>query len=105
MNCANTKISLDFEKLGSKLFVFLKDNKIENSIISSNNNSLTNLQLEKFLHGVQLKSYNFGIYKTITSSKDLTFNLKVVGNNFKKTNLIRNKLNALLEDFSTEIQF
>ena len=97
VNCANTKISLDFEKLGSKLFVFLKDNKIENSIISSNNNSLTNLQLEKFLHGVQLKSYNFGIYKTITSSKDLTFNLNVVGNNFKKTNLIRNKLNALLE--------
>ena len=31
------------------------------------------------------------------TSKDLTFNLNVVGNNFKKTNLIRNKLNALLE--------
>ena len=29
-----SKISLDFEKLGSKLYAFLKENKIENSIIS-----------------------------------------------------------------------
>ena len=28
VNCTTSKISLDFEKLGSKLFSFLKDNKI-----------------------------------------------------------------------------
>ena len=33
VNCTNSKISLDFEKLGSKLYAFLKDFKIENSII------------------------------------------------------------------------
>ena len=63
VNCTNSKISLDFEKLGSKLYVFLKDNKIENSILRVSGNSLTNVQLEKILHGMQLKSYDFSIYK------------------------------------------
>ena len=97
VNCVHAKISLEFEKLGSKLFVFLKDNKIENSTINSNNNSLSNVQLEKILHGLQLKSYNFGIYKTIESKKELNINLNVVENNFKKENLLRNKLSALLK--------
>ena len=44
--------------------MLLKDLKIENSIISEINNSLTNVQLEKILHGAQLKSYEFEIYKT-----------------------------------------
>ena len=97
VNCINAKISLDFEKLGSKLFVFLKDNKIESSAINYNNNTLSNVQLEKVLHGVQLKSYNFGLYKTMKSKKDFIINLNVVGKNLKKTNLLRNKLNALLQ--------
>ena len=68
VNCTNSKVSLDFEKLGSKLFVFLKENKKENSFINVENNSFTNVQLEKFLHGAQLKSYNFNLYKTDTVS-------------------------------------
>ena len=96
VNCINSKISIDFEKLGSDLYVFLKDNKIENSIISDKNFSLTHVQLEKILHGVQLKSYNFSIYKT-GKKNDLNINLSVVGNSNKKSNLLRNKLNALLE--------
>ncbi len=95
VNCANSKVSLDFEKLGSKLYIFLKDNKIENSIINSRDNSLTSIQLEKVLHGIQLKSYNFTIYKT-DKKKNLGINLYIVGNDNKK-NLLRNKLNALLE--------
>ena len=64
VNCLNIKISLDFEKLGSKLYEFLKTNKVENSIIINNYNSLKSVQLEKILHGLQLKSYNFDLYKT-----------------------------------------
>ena len=64
VNCTKSKLSLDFEKIGSKLYEFLKNNKIENSIINLSNNSLTNIQLEKILHGLQLKSYNFDIYKS-----------------------------------------
>ena len=96
INCSHAKLSLDFEKLGSSLYNFLKDNKIENSFISSSKNILTNTQLEKFLHGAQLKSYNFNIYKSENKKKAL-INLNVVGNDTKNTNLLRNKLNALLE--------
>ena len=69
VNFKNSKVSLDFEKLGSKLFVFLKENKKENSFINLENNSFTNVQLEKFLHGAQLKSYNFNLYKTDKKKK------------------------------------
>ncbi len=96
VNCTKSKISLEFEKLGSKLFEYLKANKIENSIIIENNNTLTNVQLEKILHGFQLKSYNFNIYKT-ENKKNEIINLSVVGINAKKSNLLRNKLNALLD--------
>ena len=96
VNCTKSKVSLDFEKLGSKLFVFLKENKKENSFINVENNSFTNVQLEKFLHGAQLKSYNFNLYKT-DKKKNVNINLSVVGRNVKQKNLLRNKLNALLE--------
>ncbi len=97
VNCTNSKNSLDFEKLGSKLYIFLKNNKVENSFINENSNFLTSIQLEKILHGLQLKSYNFDIYKTDKKKEDFIINLTIVGANTKKTNLLRNKLNALLK--------
>ena len=100
MNCANAKFYLDFEKLGSKLYLFLKDNKIDNSKIIESNNSLTGNQLEKILHGAQLKSYDFSLYKTNKKNKDSEINLNVFIRSFKKTNLLRYKLKALLESFS-----
>ena len=96
VNCTKSKTSLDYEKLGSNLFLFLKNNKIENSFFETNFSKITNIQLEKFLHGAQLKSYEFNVYKT-DKSKNLTTNLYVVGYKSKKTNLLRNKLNSLLE--------
>ena len=96
VNCTNSKTSLDYEKLGSKLFLFLKNNKIEKSFFETNLSKITNIQLEKFLHGAQLKSYEFNVYKT-DKSKNLTINLYVVGHKSKKTNLLRNKLNSLLQ--------
>ncbi len=96
VNCTKSKTSLDYEKLGSNLFLFLKNNKIENSFFETNLSKITNIQLEKFLHGAQLKSYEFNVYKT-DKSKNLATNLYVVGHKSKKTNLIRNKLNSLLE--------
>ena len=97
VNCTKFKLSLDYEKIGSKLFEYLKNNKIENSFISFLNNSLTNIQLEKILHGAQLKSYDFSIYKTDKKKKQLKIKLSILGNGIKKTNILRNKLNALLE--------
>ena len=51
VNCIKSKTSLDYEKLGSKLYIFLKNNKIEKSFFVSNSSFLTNVQLEKLLHG------------------------------------------------------
>ena len=96
VNCTKSKTSLDYEKLGSNLFVFLKNNKIEKSFFETNLSKITNIQLEKFLHGAQLKSYEFNVYKT-DKSKHFRTNLYVVGDKSKKTNLLRNKLNSLLE--------
>ena len=96
VNCINSKSSLDYEKLGSNLYLFLKNNKIDNSFLEANVSLITSVQFEKFLHGAQLKSYDFDFYKT-DKSKNVTTNLCVVGNKYKKTNLLRNKLNSLLE--------
>ena len=96
VNCTKSKTSLDYEKLGSNLFLFLKNNKIEKSFFETNLSKISNTQLDKFLHGAQLKSYEFNVYKT-DKSKNLTIQLYVVGHKLKKTNLLRNKLNSILE--------
>ena len=76
VNCVKSKTSLDYEKLGSNLFLFLKNNKIEKSFFETNLSKITNTQLEKFLHGVQLKSYEFNVYKT-DKKKNITTNLYI----------------------------
>ncbi len=96
VNCLKTKTSLDFEKLGSKLYIFLKNNRIDKTFFLSNSSFLTNVQLEKLLHGAQLKSYEFNVYKT-NNKKNETNDLYIVGDKSKKSNLLRNKLNSLLE--------
>tara|TARA_A100001388_G_scaffold33951_1_gene21720 strand:+ start:1100 stop:2536 length:1437 start_codon:yes stop_codon:yes gene_type:complete len=96
VNCMKSKTSLDYEKLGSDFYIFLKNNKIEKSYLLSNTSHFTNIQLEKFLHGAQLKSYEFDLYKT-DKSKSVVNQLYIVGEQTKKTNLLRYKLNALLE--------
>ena len=96
VNCTKSKTTLDYEKLGSELYVFLNNNKIENSFIDTNKYILTDVQIEKFIHGAQLKSYDFNLYKS--DKKDTSIlSLSVIGNKFKKKNQLRNKLNALLE--------
>ena len=96
VNCMKSKTSLDYEKLGSDFYIFLKNNKVEKSYLLSNTSHLTNIQLEKFLHGAQLKSYEFDLYKT-DKSKSVVNQLYIVGEQTKKNNLLRYKLNALLE--------
>ncbi|MDA9721297.1 leucyl aminopeptidase [Candidatus Pelagibacter sp.] len=96
VNCLNTSTTIDFEKLGSKLYEFLKNNKIEKTFINSNIISLTNNQFEKFLHGAQLKSYEFNLYKS-DKLKKLSITLHILGKKFQKNNLLRIKLSALLD--------
>ena len=96
VNCIKLKTTTDYENLGSQLYNLLTNNMIEKSFIDTNQTTITNVQLEKFLHGLELKSYNFDAYK----SKDLkkkNIIFKIIGKKFKKNNLLRNKLKAVLD--------
>ncbi len=96
VNSMSSKTSLDYEKLGSQLYIFLKNNKINKLFLLPNLSDLTSVQLEKFLHGAQLKSYEFNVYKT-DKAKNETISLFIVGDKFKKANLLRKKLESILE--------
>ncbi len=69
INCIKTTTSKDYEKIGSKLFDYLKNNKKEKSYIESDKNNINKINLEKVLHGAKLKSYNFDIYKSNNKKK------------------------------------
>ena len=92
INCIDNKNSSDFENIGSKLFEFLSNNKIENACFNLNLTKITNPQIERILHGATLKSYSFEIYKTKKNIKKL-IKINVVGK-YNKSNL-KVKLNAL----------
>ena len=96
INCKKLKISSDYENIGSKLFDYLNKNKIENSYIDISKIDINLTQLEKVIHGVKLKSYSFNIYKS-NNKKNKNFHLNIVGIQTTKSNLLRKKLDALLE--------
>ena len=54
------------EKLGAQFYDFIKANNINDVlIIGSNFKSVSNkIEFESFLHGSELKSYEFNLYKT-----------------------------------------
>ncbi len=74
---------LDFEKLGARFFDYLKKNEISNVYINVKKletlNSKKTIFLNSFIHGAELKSYEFNLYKTKIKSKNI--------------NLFLNKLN------------
>ena len=71
INCIDQKKSSDFENIGSKLFDFLSNYKIENTFINLSSLKITNVQIERILHGLKLKSYSFDIYKTKKNTEKL----------------------------------
>ena len=96
VNCKKLTMSTDYENIGSKLFDYLKKNKIDNSFIDISKIDITHIQLENVIHGAKLKSYNFNIYKS-NDKKNKNINLNVVGKQLIKSNILRKKLDALLE--------
>jgi len=96
VNCKKLSKTTDYENIGSKLFEYLKKNKIENSYIDISKVDIKHNQLEKVIHGAKLKSYNFNIYKS-NKNKNKYINLNVVGKQMVKSNTLRKKLDALLD--------
>ncbi len=96
VNCKNSSLSFEYENIGSKLFEYLKNNKLENSFIDTNRVNISNIQLEKIIHGAKLKSYKFDIYKS-KNKKNKNITLNIVGKQMVKSNTLRKKLDAILE--------
>ena len=92
----NKNDSQQAEKLGAKFYDYIKSNDIDNLLIlGSSATSIKNkIKLEEFLHGAELKSYEFNLYKTKKKNKIINFNI------LKSKNIInqktRSKLNAIL---------
>ncbi len=101
VNCKKMSKSSDYENIGSKLFDYLKKNKIDISYIEFDKTDFTQEQLEKVIHGAKLKSYIFNIYKS-NNKNNKNINLYVVGKHISKSNSLRKNLDALLDGvFST----
>ena len=84
------------EKIGAKFYDYVKNNAVNNvSIFGSNFSSVINeIEFESFLHGAELKSYEFDLYKSKKNNKIINFNILIQKNkNNKET---KKKLNALL---------
>ena len=82
-------ISNDVENAGSLFYDHIKTNKINNlSIIVPNNSKI---DVNEFIHGAKLKSYEFNIYKSL--KKEETYNIKIISN--KKISNLKTKLKKL----------
>jgi len=85
------------ERLGAKFYDHIKKNEIENILIlgSSQPSVKNKIKFDEFLHGAELKSYEFNLYKTRKNKKIINFNV------LKSKNIINEKqkykLDALLK--------
>ncbi len=71
----NKLTATDNEKKGANFYNYLKSNLIFNVTFLTNNTNATQSNnktfIEEFLHGMQLKSYNFNKYKTKHEEKKI----------------------------------
>ena len=90
--------SLDFEKKGADFFDFIKSNQLTQTyFIQENINEFSlklKLNLEEFIHGLQLKSYVFEKYKT---KKDTIYNVNIVSKKIKINFNQKSKLESLIK--------
>ncbi len=84
------------EEIGAKFYDYCKKNELDNIlIIGSNFLSIKNkVFFNQFLHGAELKSYEFNIYKTKKPKKDLVLN--VLKNKNEINPKVKYKLDAVL---------
>ena len=95
----NDQTSTDNEKKGANFYNFVKSNLLTNLTFFDNNiyetQTKNKIFIEEFLHGMQLKSYEFNKYKTKKEMTDMSINIV-----FKKkipTKIKNNRFTSLLE--------
>ena len=85
------------EKIGAKFYDYSKTNEVDEiTILGSSFSSVRDkIKFESFLHGAELKSYEFNLYKSKKNNKIINFNILLQKN--KHDQKTKNKLNALLD--------
>ena len=77
----NSKISIENEKIGAEFYDFIKFNSIlSTTLIDNNIRDISNKNktfLDEFIHGVQLKSYEFNKYKTKKEKQIFTIDILI----------------------------
>ncbi len=93
----NKLTATDNEKKGANFYNYLKANLIFDVTFLNNNTNATQGNnktfIEEFLHGMQLKSYNFNKYKTKHEEKNIEVNIL----NSKKNNKKFDRFSSILE--------
>tara|TARA_B100001540_G_scaffold139247_1_gene123821 strand:+ start:21 stop:1484 length:1464 start_codon:yes stop_codon:yes gene_type:complete len=85
------------EELGAKFYDYIKKNEIEQiTLVGTNFLSIHNkIFLNQFIHGAELKSYEFTLYKTKKQKKEIVFNILKSKNKFNPK--IKYNLDAVLK--------
>ena len=89
--------SNEVKSLGANFYDQIKKEQIKNiSILGSNSiNSKNKIKLEEFIHGIELKSYEFNLYKTKKIQKGIILNVIKLKN--QADIKLRNRLKAILD--------
>ena len=87
---------LEAEKLGAKFYEFCTFNKIKEITIFGTKNSLikNKIDLSQFLHGAELKSYGFDVYKSKKNKQKIIFNVLKTNNSLNQNH--KKKLDSIL---------
>ena len=93
-----TQTTTDNEKNGANFYNYIKSNSLKNLTFYDNNITETQTNknfIDEFLHGMQLKSYEFNKYKTKKEIIDI--NINIIFKNKLPTKIKNNRFNSLLE--------
>ncbi len=85
------------EKIGAKFYDYTRKNDIDEVVILGSNipSVKNNIYFNSFIHGAELKSYEFNLYKSKKNKKNINFNILTKKNN---NNIVSAKnLKALLK--------
>ena len=98
---ATKNSSQQAEELGAKFYDYIKKSEINEiylmgTIFSSVKNKI---QLNEFLHGSELKAYEFNLYKSKKNKKEISFNI------LKNKNIIDQKKKYKLEAILKGVNF
>tara|TARA_B100000686_G_scaffold79922_1_gene86215 strand:- start:352 stop:1812 length:1461 start_codon:yes stop_codon:yes gene_type:complete len=96
VNVADKSTSNEYEQLGANFFDYIKKNKFYLTNILGNSLKSNSENLEYFIHGLNLKSYEFNIYKTKKKETNYILNI-VCKSNSLEVKRKRSKLSSLKE--------